>query len=243
MTGQTGSDELLPIKRLADDIILIRGGTFRMGTESKGSWLANLFSLNSFLDEQPAHDVTLSDFYLCKYQLTQDVWEMVMGYNPSHFKGVRRPVENVSWDDCQQFLARLRGMTGQPFRLPTEAEWEYAARGGLLSRGCQYAGSNHLDAVAWFERNSQGQTQVVGTRQPNELGLYDMSGNVWEWCQDIYGSYKSKPQVNPTGRTSGMLRVYRGGGWNNDAGNCRVAIRNAYTSSFRNNFLGLRLAL
>ena len=172
--------------------------------------------------------------------MTQALWKAVMGSNPSNWKGDNLPVENVSWNDCQTFLRKLNAMTGKNFRLPTEAEWEYAARGGNRSRGYQYSGSNVLSDVAWY---SGSKTHNVGTKAPNELGIYDMSGNVWEWCQDWYGDYHGYSQTNPTGPSSGSKRVVRGGSWIYFAWCCRVADRTDYAPGIRNNDLGFRLAL
>ena len=143
----------------------------------------------------------------------------------------------------QTFLRKLNAATGKTYRLPTEAEWEYAARGGNKSQGYKYVGSNDLDLVAWYSGNSDGTTHKVGTRFPNELGIYDMSGNVWEWCQDWYGSYSSSPQTNPKGPNSGSYRVYRGGSWLDDARDCRVSFRDYFTPDYRYSDLGFRLAL
>ena len=198
---------------------------------------------NKYKDEEPAHSVTLSSFYIGKYEVTQSLWEAVMGSNPSNRKGDNLPVENVSWNDCQTFLRKLNAMTGKNFRLPTEAEWEYAARGGNRSRGYQYSGSKKIDDVAWYNNNSGGETHPVGTKAPNELGIYDMSGNVWEWCQDWYGDYHGYSQTNPTGQSSGSYRVDRGGGLSFIARLCRVAFRNSGAPDLRDCDLGLRLAL
>ena len=213
----------------------VQGGTFTMGaTPEQGS--------DVWGDEKPSHEVTLSDYYIGQTEVTQSLWQAVMGGNPSEFTGIDLPVEKVSWNDCQEFIFKLNELTGQTFRLPTEAEWEYATRGGNKSRGYKYSGSNTIDDVAWYYDNSKN-THPVGTKSPNELGLYDMSGNVWEWCQDWYGSYSSASQTNPTGPVSGSRRVVRGGGWNHSAGNCRVSHRSYYIPSSSYNYLGLRLAL
>ena len=193
--------------------------------------------------EKPAHSVTLSSFYIGKYEVTQSLWKAVMGSNPSDWKGDNLPVENVSWNDSQTFLRKLNAMTGKNFRLPTEAEWEYAARGGNLSRGYQYSGSKKIDDVAWYNNNSGGETHPVGTKAPNELGIYDMSGNVCEWCQDWIGSYSSSAQTNPKGPSSGSDRVLRGGSWYYGARYCRMAFRYGITPGYGYNNLGLRLAL
>lgn len=166
-----------------------------------------------------------------------------MGSNPSYFKGSNLPVETVSWDDCQEFIRKLNSMTGQKFRLPTEAEWEYAARGGNKSKGYIYSGSNNIDSVSWYDGNSGDETHPVATKSPNELGIYDMSGNVWEWCNDWYGSYSSSAQTNPTGPYSGSRRVDRGGGWGCNAWLCRVSDRRRDAPDDRYFNLGLRLAL
>ena len=218
-------------------MVYVSGGTFTMGaTSEQGSDAEN--------NEKPAHNVTLSGYYIGKYEVTQELWKAVMGSNPSHFKGDNLPVECVSWNDVQEFLRKLNAMTGKRYRLPTEAEWEFAARGGNSSRGYKYSGSNSLGSVAWYWDNSGSRTHVVGTKSPNELGIYDMSGNVEEWCQDRYGSYSSSPQRNPKGPNSRSYRVYRGGSWSDDAGNCRVSFRfNNFPPDGRNSSLGFRLAL
>ena len=168
-----------------------------------------------------------------------------MGKNTSNFKGNKKPVEQVSWNDCQEFIKKLNQLTGKNFRLPTEAEWEYAARGGNKSQGYKYSGSNTIDNVAWYTSNSGSKTHDVKTKQANELGIYDMSGNVYEWCQDWYDSnyYSSSPETNPTGPTSGSSRVLRGGSWGSSAGYCRVSYRNYYYPGSRNYYGGFRLAL
>ncbi|MGN1235878.1 MAG: formylglycine-generating enzyme family protein, partial [Bacteroidaceae bacterium] len=176
-------------------------------------------------------------------EVTQALWTAVMGNNPSYFKGDNNPVEKVSWNDCQEFITKLNSMTGQKFRLPTEAEWEFAARGGKKSRGYQYSGSNNISDVAWYCDNSGDNTHAVKTKQPNELGIYDMSGNVFEWCQDWYGDYSSGSQTNPKGPSSGSSRVNRGGGWYCDARYCRSADRFGNPPDYRNFILGLRLVL
>ena len=183
-------------------------------------------------------------YYIGQTEVTQELWEAVMGSNPSYFTGDnRRPVENVSWNDCQEFIEKLNRLTGKNFRLPTEAEWEYAARGGSKSRGYKYSGSNNPDAVAWYDDNSGGKTHPVAQKQSNELGLYDMNGNVFEWCQDWYGAYSSNSQTNPTGASRGSRRVLRGGNWNYDARIVRVSRRSYRTPDGRNFNFGLRLAL
>ena len=198
---------------------------------------------NAESDEKPAHQVTLSDYMICKTEVTQELWQAVMGKNRSRFKGDNLPVENVSWNDCQEFIKKLNTLTGLNFRLPTEAEWEYAARGGNKSKGYKYSGSNNISSVAWYKGNASLKTHAVATMSPNELGLYDMSGNVCEWCSDWYGDYSSGSQTNPKGPSSGPIHVHRGGSWSCHARGSRVSKRNNYNPGNRSYFLGLRLAL
>ena len=179
-------------------------------------------------------------------EVTQALWKAVMGSNPSYFKGENLPVEQVSWNDCQEFIKKLNGLTGKNFRLPTEAEWEYAARGGNNSNGYKYAGSNTIGDVAWCNETTKDEgTRQVKTKRPNELGLYDMSGNVWEWCSDWYdySYYSSSPSTNPQGPSSGSDRVLRGGYWDNCAWYCRVLGRNIKAPGCTNSCIGFRLVL
>ena len=240
MPGPQGPDEPgITVEEVSSNMIKVKGGTFKMGSDDS----------ESDSDERPIHSVTLDDYYIGKTEVTQGLWEAVMGTNPSYFKGSNKPVECVSWDDCQEFIAKLNDLTGLEFRLPTEAEWEYAARGGNKSQGYKYAGSNTIDEVAWYSDNAEdvGEssrdygTHPVGTKAPNELGLYDMSGNVWEWCSDWRGKYSSSAQSNPTGPKSGSNRVERGAGWDNDARRCRVTYRGYYSPDASSNHLGFRL--
>ena len=221
------------LEHLKNNMVHVEGGTFTMGATAEQSDDADD-------NEKPAHQVTLSSFSIAKYEVTQEEWETVMGNNPSGSKGAKRPVENVSWNDCQEFIKKLNAMTGLTFRLLTEAEWEYAARGGNKSCGYQYSGSNNIDEVAWYIDED---TQDVGTKKPNELGLYDMNGNVWEWCQDWYGEYDSSAVINPTGPSSGDSRVCRGGSYCDDTCDCRVSNRSYGDPDDRNYDVGFRLAL
>ena len=224
------------LERLVENMVKVEGGTFMMGaTSEQGS--------DAWDGEKPAHQVTLSDYYIGKYEVTQAEWEAVMGKNPSYFKGDNRPVEKVSWEDCQEFIKKLNSLTGLQFSLPTEAQWEYASRGGNKSRGYKYSGSKNLKDVAWYGKNSKDQIHPVGMKQANEIGLYDMSGNVWEWCSDWHGSYSSNSQTNPTGAASGSYRVLRGGSYYSGAGDCRVSFRSYYTPGNRGILLGLRLVV
>jgi len=176
-------------------------------------------------------------------EVTQALWKAVMGSNPSNWKGDNLPVESVSWNDCQEFIRKLNQLTGRNFRLPTEAEWEFAARGGNQSYGYKYAGSNSIGSVAWYTDNSGSKTHAVKGKSPNELGLYDMSGNVYEWCSDWKGSYGSGSQTNPKGPSSGSSRVFRGGSWYNLARYCRVSYRRDLGPGSRGINLGFRLCL
>lgn len=217
------------------NMIRVEGGGFQMGASEKDT--------DAFSDEKPQHWVNLSDYYMGETVVTQALWKAVMGTNPSRFKGDNNPVEWVSWNDCQEFIKKLNEKTGQTFRLPTEAEWEYAARGGNKSKGYKYAGSSHAEEVAWCSNNSGQKTHPVKTKKPNELGLFDMSGNVFEWCLDGFGNYSNSEQTNPNGALSGSLRVYRGGSWGDTAGCCRVSYRNGNTPTDTFINLGFRLAL
>ena len=228
---------IITVNGVAFNMVKVSGGTFQMGaTSEQGS--------DAESNEKPVHQVTLSDYYIGETEVTQELWQAVMGSNPSYFTGSGLlPVEAVSWDDCQTFITKLNALTGMQFRLPTEAEWEFAARGGNSSQGYKYSGSNNIDDVAWYESNSNYKTHEVGTKAPNELGLYDMSGNVFEWCQDWYDDYSSSAQTNPTGPTSSNLRVIRGGYWSSSAGDCRVSNRGNDTPGSGSIINGLRLAL
>ena len=229
-------NQTFTVKGVSFTMVGVKGGTFTMGgTSEQGR--------NADSDEKPTCQVTLSDYMIGETEVTQELWKAVMGTNLSNFSGTNLPVEMVSWYGCQTFIKKLNRLTGKNFRLPTEAEWEYAARGGQKSQGYKYAGSHTLSDVAWYDNNSGSKTHPVKQKQANELGLYDMSGNVWEWCQNWKGSYSSGAQTNPTGPSNGSNRVLRGGGWNDNASNCRVSNRYDNTPTFTYSYLGLRLAL
>ena len=243
-----------PDKPVQEDVLTINvaGVTFRMirvegGTFFMGATAEQFDDAND--DEKPAHSVTLSSYYIGETEVTQQLWQTVMNNNPSGFIGKNKPVEYVSWNDCQNFITRLNLVTGHEFRMPTEAEWEYAARGGVKSLGYKYAGSNMIMDVAWYEANSYHVdspdygTHDVGTKRPNELGLYDMSGNVSEWCQDWYGDYNDTQQANPTGSSTGSLRVSRGGFWESYSKSCRVSARRHLNPNKANLTIGIRLVL
>ena len=226
----------ITVNGVSFEMVYVEGGTFDMGaTTEQGSDAEN--------DEKPVHRVTLSDYYIGKCEVTQELWEAVMGSNPSNFKGAQNPVEQVSWNDCQEFVSRLNRLTGMTFRLPTEAEWEYAARGGNQSLHYKYSGIGNIGNVAWYNRNSGGSTHAVGTKTANELGIYDMSGNMWEWCSDRYGDYSAGAQTNPQGPSSGSRRVLRGGSWDDYASCCRVSYRDYYGPGGSSIHSGLRLVL
>lgn len=232
------SDETFTVNGVTFKMVHVESGTFMMGgTSEQGS---DVWSDR----EYPVHQVTLSSFNIGQTEVTQALWQAVMGSNPSYFSGdSNRPVERVSWNDCQNFLNKLNELTGMAFRLPTEAEWEFAARGGNKSQGNKYAGSSDIDFVAWYKHNSNDMTHPVATKAPNELGIYDMSGNVSEWCYDWYGKYNSGEQINPTGPSTGQWRVCRGGDWNSDSSHQRVSCRHYNYASHSWEHDGLRLAL
>ena len=226
--------ETIVVNGVEFNMVKIEGGTFHMGATSEQG---------GYDEEKTVHSVTISDYYIGETEVTQELWEAVMGSNPSYFTGNnQRPVEYVSWYDCQEFIKKLNQLTGKKFRLPTEAEWEYAARGGKYSRGYRYSGSNNADEVAWYS-NSGSKTHSVKTKKANELGLYDMSGNVYEWCNDWRGRYQSNSQTNPTGPSEGERRVLRGGSWGSYDRLVRVSNRYYITPDPRYYDCGLRLAL
>ena len=231
----SGQDFTETVSGVKFDMVYVKGGTFSMGaTEEQGTE-------DPHGDEYPVHSVTLSDYYIGKFEVTQGLWKAVMGDNPIGLKkGDDYPVDAVSWSDIQDFLNKLNKVTGKKYALPTEAQWEYAARGGVKSKGYKYSGSNTVGDVAWHQDNSDLETHPVGKKQANELGLYDMSGNVVEWCSDWYGDYSSDSQTDPTGLTYGILRVRRGGSYFT---NCRVSIRYYGFPGSRGFDTGFRLAL
>ena len=243
-----GKNKIFKVKGVTFTMVAVKGGTFMMGaTSEQGSDISS--------DEKPVHQVTLSSYYIGQTEVTQALWEAVMGttvseqrdkaYKSWPLRGVgdNFPMYYISWEECQTFVSKLNQLTGKRFRLPTEAEWEYACRGGKKSRGYKYSGSNTIDSIAWYGRYSSRGTHPVATKSPNELGIYDMSGNVDEWCQDWYGSYSSAAQTNPTGASSWTVRRYRGGSWVDSAKDCRSSKRDGAATDLRGGNLGLRLAL
>ena len=238
VAGETITIDLpgLPAGAKPLEMVLIPAGTFTMGSPSDEQ--------DRDSDEGPQHQVTITkDFYMGKYEVTQTQWQAVMGNNPSYFSGTNNPVERVSWNDCQSFIGKLNALGLGTFRLPTEAEWEYACRAGTTTRF--YWGNDpsysEIGNYAWYGGNSGSKTHEVGQRLPNDWGLYDMSGNVWEWCQDWYGSYPSGSQVDPTGQQSGSSRVLRGGVWNLNAWWCRSAFRYWYWPVYTYYYIGFRV--
>ncbi len=222
------------LKQIEDNMVLVKGGTFTMGATAEQG--------ECFISELPVHQVTLSDFYISKYEVTQEQWKAIMGKFWSSFKGANLPIEDVSWDTAQEFIEIINEKTGKKYRLPTEAEWEFAARGGNMSRGYKFSGSNDLECVAWYAGNSREMIHPVGTKDPNELGLFDMNGNVYEWCQDRYASYTSEAQINPKVLTNEPNRVIRGGSWGHEVMYCRVSCRESASQDRGGDDVGFRLA-
>ena len=206
------------VAQLIGNMVHVQGGTFTMGrTSNKAYWCDD--------SDQPAHQVTVGSFYICKYEVTQKLWKAFMGSNPSWTKADNMPVEWVNWVTAQKFIRKLNAFSGKKFRLPTEAEWEYAARGGNRSHNYLYSGSDDINAVAWWQDNSGDKLHPVGTKRPNELGLYDMTGNVYEWCSDWQAPYTSGAQTNPKGPQTGSWRVMRGGNQSSSDSECGVMTR------------------
>ncbi len=232
------ADQIYTVKGVSFKMVFVEGGTFSMGS-------------NVYSEEKPVHSVTLSNYYIGETEVTQELWKAVMGKEPSYFEGDRLPVESVAWKDCIRFIDKLNRLLenqlpkGAKFTLPTEAQWEYAARGGNQTQGYTYSGSNTVGDVAWYSSNSNNAPHAVGTKAANELGIYDMSGNVWEWCADWYDSNYSKIRFinNPQGPSLGLYRILRGGSWFDGADNCRVANRYGEDSAYSDYFCGFRLSL
>ena len=246
---QPTTGETFTVNGVSFTMIEVDGGTFMMGATPESLPYTEAPYM-SYVKETPAHEVTLSSYSIGQTEVTQELWRAVMGADPEYlaFPGdPLRPVEMVSWNNCQTFITKLNQLTGKNFRLPTEAEWEFAARGGNYSQGYIYAGSNNRYDVAWCYYNASGRTHTVGLKLPNELGLYDMSGNVAEWCQDRYGEYTSEAQTDPTGPESGSNRIIRGGCYNERVGaslsDWRVSCRNYFNQTSSLQYVGLRLAL
>lgn len=236
-TKERDSLMAVSILNLDSDFVFVQGGSFEMGLPDtstvEAGWL-----------EKPRHKVTVKSFYMLKTLVTQALWSSIMDTNPSFHKNcLTCPVENVSWFDAQKFISKLNTLTKKHYRLPTEAEYEYAARGGNKDRGLDYSGSNNINDVGWYTDNSEGQSHPVGEKKTNELGLFDMSGNMWEWCSDWYGLYyKGSPSDNPQGPANGEKKVVRGGTWLSLDEGCTVVSRGALNPAFKNKFTGFRIA-
>lgn len=230
---------VLDVKGITYEMIPVQAGTFKMGATTEVTMVIPA-------EESPSHDVTLTkDYYLGTTEVTQELWEAVMGKNPSAISnGKNLPVINVSWDDCQQFIKKLNQLTGKQFRLPTEAEWEYAARGGNKSNRLLFSGSIYIERIAWYKSTSDGVLHPVGTMDKNELGFHDMSGSVWEWCQDGHKAYSEGPQKDPCVEAdSTKMHSVRGGGWNSGQSDCRYTSRQGLSADESNADIGFRLAL
>ncbi|MBO4740716.1 MAG: formylglycine-generating enzyme family protein [Bacteroidales bacterium] len=227
----------ITVKEVKFDMVKVKGGTFTMGCKKPKD-------KDCYENELPAHSVTVDDFAIGKYEVTQDLWVAVMDTNPSKWKHDSLPVEQVSWEKVQIFINKLNRITGRTFRLPTEAEWEYAARGGAKSKNYKYAGCNQdVGSYAWYGPNANSHTHKVGQKKPNELGLYDMSGNVMEWCSDYQGAYTKNPQTNPKGPRKGEERILRGGCWSSPTRGCRITDRSNYNPQKGYSYYGFRLVL
>ena len=237
------TDRVITVKQTSFTMKYVKGGTYSMGYANE--------QVKGVADEKPAHKVTVSDFYIGETEVTQELWLAVMdtapstngGWTDEFGLGNDYPAYRISWNDAQDFIKKLNELTGKTFRLPTEAEWEYAARGGYKSLGYKFSGGNVLDEVAWYDGNSADMVHPVKLKKANELGLYDMSGNVWEWCQDWYGKYSSEYQKNPTGPATGAYHVDRGGAWNRNNKYSRVTARCYDDAGLRNKNLGFRIAM
>lgn len=234
MIKPAAAPETFTVDSVTFTMIGVEGGTFTMGATTE--------ILEPYNDELPTHEVTLSTFMMGETEVTQALWDAVMGYNPSQFLQPDLPVDNVSWEDCVDFIDELNNLTHRKFRLPTEAEWEYACRGGQKSHHTPFSGSNMLDEVGWFKGNCE-KPQPVRQLAPNELGLYDMSGNVWEWCNDYYAPYREDSSVNPQGPAEGNYHLCRGGCWSGGERGCSPTTRSRMKFGGRRNVVGFRLAL
>lgn len=246
---KVAADLIVSLDDVKFEMVYVQGGTFMMGaTEEQGD--------DAWDDEKPAHQVTLLDYYIGKFEVTQELWEKVMGTTIEEQRdkagdsmlygvGFNYPMYYVNWNEAQEFCQKLSQLTGKKYVLPTEAQWEYAARGGVKSDGYKYSGSNTIDDVAWYWKNSKEKNSIsrVGTKQANELGIYDMSGNVYEWCSDWFDDYSSDSQTNPIGPATGSFRVLRGGGWFNVARGCRVSRRGGNYPALRPHYIGFRVVL
>ncbi len=244
LNNDSDDKRMLPVAdKNAPLVMKVRGVKFKMIPVEGGTFSMGASGASAYSDESPVHEVTVSDFLIGETEVTQELWSTLVSTNPSHFGGFSHPVDNVSWHDAQVFIDALNRETGMRFRLPTEAEWEFAARGGNKSMGSVYSGSDNFDVAGWTSANSRNTTHPVKSKDPNELGLYDMTGNVWEWCADYYGKYDASAQIDPVGPATGSEKVARGGSWFNEAGMARPTNRGSNKPLVRATRIGFRLAL
>ena len=234
-------NKTITVNGVSFTMIAVESGSFYMGAQNVDPSELN-YDAEAWDREAPVHLVTLSDYYIAETEVTQELWRAVMGVNPSHFVGDDKPVEQITWYDCQGFISKLNQLTGMKFRFPTEAEWEFAAKGGNESQGYKYSGSDNIRDIAWYSAEGK-KTRAVKTKMSNELGIYDMCGNVMEWCYDLFGDYSSDHQFDPTGATTGTDCIVRGGCCLSDENYCRTTIRSFFHPGGMSYGIGLRLAL
>ncbi len=242
--GRPTDVETIEVNGVKFHMVRIDSGSFEMGAQNLDPKGTN-FDADAYDDESPVHEVMLSTYYIGETEVTQALWKAVMGEgsNPSYAVGDSLPVEMVTWNDCQKFVARLSQLTGRHFSLPTEAQWEYAARGGALASPTRFAGSNNIDSVAWYADNSDGKTHPVATKAPNALGIYDMTGNVHEWCYDWFGNYPNMSQTDPKGEEFGSTKILRGGSAFREERVARVSVRNGSNPIDEGKGSGLRIVM
>ena len=244
-TMDVSDEQKIVVRNLVANLVSVSGGTFRMGAQNSDPQSDN-YDAEARDNENPVHEVTLSNYYIGKFEITQRDWRTIMGdeldWPEQYGRGDDFPAYNVSRTEALRFMEKLSAMTRLPFRLPTEAQWEFAAQGGNRSLHLRYSGSNNVDEVAWHKENANGSLHPVGGKQPNELGLHDMSGNLWEWCSDTYGQYPSTPQTDPLA-DSGSLFVLRGGSWTYFPTYCRVTCRDSYSGDDASVSVGFRVAM
>ena len=244
-TMDISDEQKIVVRNLVANLVRVEGGSFQMGAQRTNPQADN-YDTEARDDESPVHEVTLSNYYIGKFEISQWEWRTIMGdeldWPEQYGRGDDFPAYNVSRTDALRFMEKLSAMTRLPFRLPTEAQWEFAARGGNRSLHLRYSGSNDVDEVAWHKENANGSLHPVGGKLPNELGLHDMSGNLWEWCSDTYGQYPSTPQTDPLA-DSGNLFVLRGGAWTYFPTYCRVTCRDSYSGDDASVSVGFRVAM